>query len=601
MSEEIKTVKLTIDNQEVEVPAGTTVLKAAEKLGKEVPHFCYHDGLSIVGQCRMCYVEIEGMPKLMTSCSTTAGDGMKVSTDSPLVKKGQNATLEFVLLDHPLDCPICDRGGECKLQDYTYEHGPSRSRMIDQKEELLKHKSVSKEVMLDQERCILCTRCVRFSSEVDGRTELVVNERGSHSVINVFDDRPMESKFSGNVVDLCPVGALTAKDFRFKARPWELREHDGICSGCAVGCNIEIHTKHRGPGIPRPDGTPSKPAVDRLMPRENKSVNDWWMCDKGRWGYHYHNNDAGRVMEPMIRRSQDAGLSRVSFKEMQVMLDRAFEMHSDAWSFWATDSASHEQLEWLEKLQKSWSDRGRRVDAGINNNAFGAKVLKALDAKKSSPWFSGEVSFDGITKVISTEESYRDLEDLAPIVALKLGQKVRNGKITWEKRSLANFSQGADDAATTAYLTPAPTNDAELAGLESLPASAKTLILWSTLNARGLCNSGIAPVESVAKNLGTAKGPVFIAAQKLNADYSPEFLAFVKSAPFVVVMDAFESELTALADVVLPVESFYNCRSSVTNMLNMKQLSKGISIQHPSIESIRKGSESPVAASLSLL
>ncbi len=603
VSQEIKLVKLNIDGQEVEVPAGTTVLKAAEKLDKSIPHFCYHDGLPIVGQCRMCYVEIEGMPKLATSCSTTAGEGMKVHTDSPLVQKGQNATLEFVLLDHPLDCPICDRGGECKLQDYTYEHGPSRSRMIDKKEELLKHQHVSKEVVLDQERCILCTRCVRFSSHVDGRTELVVSDRGSHSVINVFDNRPMESKFSGNVVDLCPVGALTAQDFRFKARPWELRKHEGICSGCAVGCNIEIHTKHRHTGIPRPDGSLPKPHVDRLMPRENTKVNDWWMCDKGRWGYHFHNEDSKRITQPMIRTSRDANQKVTSFKEMQILLDSAINSAKGPWEVLATDSASHEQIEWLQKLQKSWSERGRKVQSGINVSDFGTKLLKSVSNKKQSPWFSGEVSFEGVTKVVSLFDSYRDLEDIVPLVALKLGQKIRNGQMTWEKRSLESFSNPKDDISNTAYLFPIPTTDSELAAFDKMAANSKTLILWTQLNSRGLVESGIAPLESSLNGFKSskAKGPLFIGAQKLKQDYSKEFLDYVKSAPFVVVMDAIESELSALADIVLPVEAFYDSRAHATNLLNMKQLSKGVSIQHPSIESIRTGSESPVSASLSLI
>ena len=605
MSEDIKLIKLTIDDQEIEVPAGTSLLKAASKVGKEVPHFCYHDGLSVVGQCRMCYVEIEGAPKLMTSCSTMAGEGMVVKTDSELVKKGQNATLEFVLLDHPLDCPICDRGGECKLQDYTYEHGPSRSRMVDQKEELIKHKHVSDEVVLDQERCILCTRCVRFSSEIDGRTELVVNERGSHSTINVFDDRYMESKFSGNVVDLCPVGALTAQDYRFKARPWELRKHDGICSGCAVGCNIEIHTKHRGPGIARPDGSKPKPTVERLVPRENKSVNDWWMCDKGRWGYHYHNEDAKRITQPMIRRSKGADLSPVSLKEVQVLLDHAMETIEGNWEFWSTDTSTHEEIEWAQKLQTSWSERGRKVKKGFNQNAFGEKVLASLNKKSESPWFrtGNEVNFDGITTVVSTEDSYRDLEDSIGVIALKIGQGIRDGRIKWVTRNIESFESSSDDKASTAYLFPVLKTESTLSSFDKISNDAKVLILWARLNSRGLINSNIAPIEAICEDLKNNKptGPVFIAAQKLKDDYHKEIIEYVNEAPFIVAVESFESELTERADIVLPVEAFYDSKAHVTNLLNMKQLSNGVSIQHPSIESIRKGSESPVSASLNLL
>lgn len=594
-------IKLTIDEVEVSVPAGTTILKASQKLAKEIPHFCYHDGLPIVGQCRMCYVEIEGQKKLATSCSTTVTEGMKVKTDSPAVKQGQNSTLEFVLLDHPLDCPICDRGGECKLQDYTYQHGPSRSRMIDEKEFLLKHHPISEEIVLDQERCILCTRCVRFSSHVDGRSELVVNERGSHSVINVFEDRPMESKFSGNVVDLCPVGALTAQDFRFKARPWELRKHSGICTGCSTGCNIEMHTKHRHPGIPRPDGNRPKPQIERLVPRENTLVNDYWMCDRGRWGYHFHNEDNMRLVDPSLRRQKGSHLERVSLKEIQLVLDQASQ--SKAWEFWISDEASHEEIEWAKELQASWTARGRKVETRLNPHDFSAKVLSAIDARKSSPWFAGEVRLDGITTVVSTYDSYRSLEDVVPMLALKLGQKVRHDGVKWITRSAEELYAAGDDLNTTAYLVDAPKQDADLAAFAKIPAGAKALILWGQANSRGLVNEGIAPLQTLPAALESAApdGPVMVFGQTTQNAKNAALTEYIRKAPFVVLVDSYASAWSELADVVLPIEPLYESDMTLTNLFNMKQEAHGIQIHHPNHESIRRGAPSPVNPSLRLI
>jgi NADH dehydrogenase/NADH:ubiquinone oxidoreductase subunit G len=596
-------IKLTIDGNEIEVAAGTTVLKAAEQLKKDIPHFCYHDGLPIVGQCRMCYVEIEGAPKLATSCSTTVTEGMKVLTDSPKVKQGQNATLEFVLLDHPLDCPICDRGGECKLQDYTYEYGPPRSRMIDEKEELLKHKHVSEEIVLDQERCILCTRCVRFSDHVDGRTELVVNERGSHSVINVFEERPMQSRFQGNVVDLCPVGALTAQDYRFKARPWELRKHTGLCTGCSVGCNIELHTKHRHPGIPRPDGLAPKPHIDRLVPTENTLVNDWWMCDKGRWGYHFHNDDQNRLTEPKIRRAPQTELERVSLKEVQLILEDASARNTSPWEFWISDESSHEEISWAKDMLKSWAERGRSVNPHINPHPFAQKLLATLANKNTENFLNETTRFGSIKTVVSTFESYRDLEDIVPLVALKLGQKVRHEGVTWAQRSLESFASSSDEVSSTLYLVPVPKSEADLKQIEKLSKDAQILILWTRNNSRGLINEGIAPLEALEEVLKSSQagGPIMFFAQTTQNGHNLSMKTFVEKAPYFVLIDSFKSEFLDKAHVVLPVEPLYESHCSFTNIYGMKQTAAGIQIQHPNYESLQKGNPSPVHSSLRLI
>ncbi len=588
-------VKLTIDGQEVQVAPGTTLIEAAKKAESFIPHFCYHPGLTIVGQCRMCYVEIEGQKKLATACSTTVNEGMKVKTNSDFVKKGQNATLEFVLLDHPLDCPICDRGGECKLQDYTYDHGPSRSRMTEEKELLDKHKPVAEGVMLDQERCILCTRCVRFSSELDGRTELVVNERASKSKIDVFAGRAMQSPFSGNVVDLCPVGALTAIDYRFKARPWELRKHEGICTGCSMGCNVEIHTKHRHPGIARPDGMPPKPLIERLVPRENAAVNDWWICDKGRWGYHFHNEEERRLYSPMIRRDQI--LESTSLREVQA----AIEETKGSWEFWIWDEAPHEEISWAKSLAASWEKRGRNV-AGINPLKTAKKFLELWSTKASTPLFSAPAQFKKYKKIVSLLESYRELETEIPILSLTFGPAIRSGKLLWEKRPQKDFFQSSDALDETLYLLPMPISEGEWALYKMLPSNAHAIPLLSHLNGRGLLNEGIVPVEMLHDELGEAHpvGPVFVFGQSTQRTLPENFVNYLKQAPFVVVADSLRGPLTDIANVVLPLETLYEARFTTTNIGNLRQDSRGIQLHHPNYQSLERGGNL-VSSTLQLL
>jgi len=266
-----ETVKLTIDGSPVEVEKGSTVLQAAGRLEIDVPRYCYHPGLSIAGNCRICVVEIERMPKLVTSCTTVAADGMVVRTEGPKVEDGRRAVMEFLLANHPLDCPICDQAGECRLQEYSFQHGSGASRFLEQRIQGFKATPVGPHVVLDTERCIVCTRCVRFCEEVTGTGELGVFQRGAFSYIDVFPGREMDNPYSGNTVDICPVGALTLKEFRFKKRVWELKDVPSTCGSCARGCNVNLGTADN--------------RIWRLTPRENQHVNKWWMCDEGRLSY----------------------------------------------------------------------------------------------------------------------------------------------------------------------------------------------------------------------------------------------------------------------------------------------------------------------------
>jgi NADH-quinone oxidoreductase subunit G len=281
---------LEIDGRSVTVADGLNLIQAAEELGIDIPHYCYHPGLSVAGNCRMCLVEVEKMPKLQIACNTRAGEGMIVRTASERVLQARRAVLEFLLINHPIDCPICDQAGECKLQDYYMEHDRQPSRFpLEAKIKKLKAVDIGPLVMLDQERCILCTRCTRFLDEVSKTGELGVFERGNHCMIDLFPGGRLENPYSGNVVDICPVGALTNKDFRFRARVWYLDRTRSVCPSCATGCNIDID--HR------------RGEIFRFRPRSNPAVNGYWMCDEGRLSYRRFQGE-GRLLQP-VRRGDD--------------------------------------------------------------------------------------------------------------------------------------------------------------------------------------------------------------------------------------------------------------------------------------------------------
>ena len=286
---------VTIDGRAVEVPAGTNLVEAALKVGVQIPHYCYHPRLSVVGQCRMCMVEIEGMPKIQASCSTpVTRDGMVVKTASPQAAEAQRAVMEFLLINHPLDCPICDQAGECGLQDYSFKHGQAFSRFRFEEKRTYPEKEripLGPTVLLNQNRCIHCTRCVRFTQEISKTGEIGFFQRGAHAEIGTFPGKPLDNPLSTCVVDICPVGALTSTRFRFAERVWYLDKKPSICTGCDVGCNVTL--EHR------------RGAIKRYKPRLNPEVNDYWMCDHGR-ATHERYREVPRLVAPMIRQDGEA-------------------------------------------------------------------------------------------------------------------------------------------------------------------------------------------------------------------------------------------------------------------------------------------------------
>jgi len=299
------TKKLTIDGQEITTRDDATIIQAAHEAGIAIPHYCYHPKLSIAGNCRMCLIELEGRPKLEISCNTPVADNMVVLTNSPRVIEGRRGVLEFLLINHPLDCPICDQAGECGLQDYYMQYGLYRSHFQEEKVHGRKVVDFGPDVVFDSERCILCTRCVRFCNEISKTNELGILDRGDTAQIATFPGKQLDNSYAGNTVDICPVGALTSKDFRFKIRVWFLQETKSICPGCARGCNINIH-HHNG-------------HVYRLKPRQNDEVNETWICDAGRFGYTSINDH--RVLHPQL---QQAG--RLQPASWQAALEQAVEV-----------------------------------------------------------------------------------------------------------------------------------------------------------------------------------------------------------------------------------------------------------------------------------
>ena len=285
---------ITIDGKQIDVPAGTTIIQAADKLGITIPRYCYHPALPVSGNCRICMVEVEKQPKLQIACYTPVAEGMVIKTTSPKVLEVRKTVLEFLLVNHPVDCPVCDQAGECKLQDYYMEHGQYDSRLGDVKVKKEKKAfSIGPTVMLDQERCILCTRCVRFTDSVTHTHEFGVFSRGDHSQLDVYPGKQLDNSYSGNVVDICPVGALTDKDFRFKCRVWYLSQTKSVCPGCSQGCNITVEWDKMRPHQLK------KARVMRLKPRHNPEVNDYWICDKGRYNYHFI--DDNRIQHPQFK------------------------------------------------------------------------------------------------------------------------------------------------------------------------------------------------------------------------------------------------------------------------------------------------------------
>lgn len=352
--------KVTINGTEIEVDKGTTILRAAALAGHDVPHFCYHPALSSPANCRMCLVEVEGAHKLQPGCYSPVNDGMVVETESERVVKARKSVLEFILVNHPVDCPICDQAGECKLQDYYVAYDAQESRLRTEKQNKVKAYPLGPEVVYDGERCILCTRCIRFCDEVTATGELTIVERGDRVEIRTFPGRELDNNYSMCVVDLCPVGALTARDFRFKCRVWLLTSTDSVCTGCSNGCSVHLdHFRNE---------------IQRYRPRFNPEVNDYWMCDEGRLSYKEVHTD--RQLEPLVN-GAEVNWHTVS-GAVADKLGKAIDDHgADAVALVVTPQATCEDLHLASRYASEVVGGARIFAAGKPDGEFDDFLIKA--------------------------------------------------------------------------------------------------------------------------------------------------------------------------------------------------------------------------------
>ncbi len=406
-------VKLTIDGIAVEVAKGTSILEAAKQAGVLIPHYCYHPSLPRPAVCRMCLVEVEKMPKLAPSCVTDVGEGMVVKTQSAQAKAARQGVLEFLLINHPLDCPICDQAGECELQDYTHQEGRAQGRYTpDYAKRFNPVEDFGPDILYVQNRCILCTRCVRFMDDVHQQPVLNVSERGDRAFIGIDAAEKLDQAWAGNVVDLCPVGALISKDFLHKARAWDLDKTASICPGCTQGCSTMIETRDN--------------QVIRLRPRPNEKVNRYFMCDEGRLGYQWLNR-SDRIEAPLVRRD-----GRLVPVDWDVALARAAELLRTAnggpWVGLVSPGASSEALDAAMKLLRLKNGTGAfRVREGAEAPLAGvpdlalrkeraANVHGALEAGFTRDWDGAVRAARGAGMLLVLDDALEGAEALAPSV-----------------------------------------------------------------------------------------------------------------------------------------------------------------------------------------
>ncbi|HEY1370101.1 MAG TPA: molybdopterin-dependent oxidoreductase [Gaiellaceae bacterium] len=531
-------VRVTIDEAEVHVPRGTGLVETALAAGIEIPVFCYEPRLGApVGACRMCLVEIEGMPKLQAGCTLTAQDGMVVRTarTSQKAAEGQNATLEFILVNHPLDCPVCDKGGECPLQDLTFRYGPGSTRMTFPKRTLEKPIPISPTIALDRERCILCYRCTRFSELVAEDGQLVAKNRGSLSMITTFEDQPYRAPFSGNVLELCPVGALTSTQYRFQGRPWEIQNVPTVCGLCPVGCNI--------------DATTREGKVKRILSRNHPEVDQGWLCDKGRFAFS-HLRAADRIVDP-LRRRRRRGFEPVSWDDA---LDEAERLLRAAEGRIVTALSGSETVEMAYALARLLRD-----GLGAHNALLPEEVSDSLDAYHQP--LSAIASADVVVALGGVP-----VEERAPIVELWIKQARRRGA-----RVLYELDEDAVRAAGCAILIwsgPGGRGGATVAGLaERLGLAGKegcgAFYLPETPNGRGIADAWAAASDTEA----ASPEPIgLLVVSGDEAASNPAVRKLAEQAESVLAVTMFQGLAVGWADLVLPGTSYLERDGTYVNL-----------------------------------
>ena len=585
-----KEVTLTIDGRKVTVPEGTLVVDAAKIAGVDIPVFCYHPKMEPVGMCRMCLVEIgrpvidratgkpvldengepqiRFFPKLETACTNPVSEGMVVKTTTEKAKQGRKEILEFLLTSHPLDCPVCDKGGECALQNLTIEYGPTESRFrFEEKHHAEKRVPLGDKIILDRERCIQCGRCIRFQSEVVGEAVLAFDQRGRNTEVVTYSDPPFDSIFSGNTTDLCPVGALTTTKFRFGARPWEMQSTASICEECAVGCNITFNTRRdakRG-GVP---------VIKRVMPRQNEEVNEIWICDKGRFAYP---TEKTRLTMPKVN-GKDASWEDA----LSLAAEKLSAAKQDA-VILASGRLSNEDLFNLKSLADEmgarallYTGRGggeatRRagIVAGTNLADLGegdAILVLASDLYNEAPlwWLRVKQASDrGAALFVATESPTRLDAFASKVIRVEVGKESDVLKDAAVKEAFAKASNGliffgGEGVSETNALA-----DSCAAFLESNGHIGKPnnglIGVWSHANDQGAWEMGFEAVADIAAAL---KGKtVYFAGTEVDSALAEA----LGGAAFVVVQSVFEGESLPDSAVLLPAQDFSEREGSFTS------------------------------------
>ncbi len=628
-----KMVSLTIDGKPVEVAEGTLIVDAAKMIGIEIPVFCYHPKMEPVGMCRMCLVEvgrpvidratnqpvmnedgtpkIQFGPKLETACTTPVSPGMVVVGTSDKVKAGRDDILEFLLTSHPLDCPICDKGGECPLQNLTMHFGPGQSRfLLDEKKHLAKHVPLGDLIYLDRERCIQCARCVRFQENFADDPVIGFNNRGRSWEIVTYSDPGFDSYWSGNTSDICPVGALTTADFRFRARPWELRAAASICTQCPVGCNLTLNVR-------REAGSGGGWVVKRVMPRQNEQVNEIWICDKGRFAYHFADNCAERLNEPLVRKNGE--LQPATWDEALTLIGERFRAAGKGLLTLAGGRLANEDLYNLRKLTDGLGGK-----TALYTHMDGGELTTQLGFTAGTNF--GTMGKDGVILVVGC-----DLEEEGPVWWLRVHQAVKRGarlillnaretKLNRDASISLRYPFGAAAASVLAMVNSLSRKQLdlgeavqELGRSEALQEAAKAfaeakdavilygsdgmglaetralaqacanllittnhvssqnssrpnnglLGVWPRANDQGAWELGWRPSQDLAADLNAAQA-LYIAAADPVGD-NPAYQSAFGEQKFVVVQELYLTATARLADVVLPVHSWSEREGSFTN------------------------------------
>ncbi len=597
-----KQVNVTIDGRPMQVPEGMLVVNAAKMAGITIPVFCYHPKMEPVGMCRQCMVEIgrpmidrttgkpiledngqpkiQFGPKLEISCATPVTEGMVVRTSSEKARDSQNAMLEFLLTSHPLDCPICDKGGECPLQNQDLAFGPGKSRFLyDEKKRLLKHYPLGELIVLDQERCVQCARCIRFQDEVAGDRVLGFDQRGRSMQIISLSDPGFDSVFSGNTTDICPVGALTTRDFRFAARPWELQNNPSICSQCPVGCNLTINTR-------REAASGGDIVIKRIMPRQNEEVNEIWICDKGRFAYHYADH-ANRLNRPQVRK--EGKLARTSWDTATQQAGEALAKAKGDTLVIASGRLSNEDLYNLKALSDQlggktvlYTDMGggdltRLVGVGaqapvIQGTNFAnmgqgtAIVVVASDLYNEAPvWFLRvkQAAERGATLIVANGRETKLDRSAAFVVRYVYGDEVKTVQDLSQKSKVGEAFTKAENVVILYG-----SDGLSLEGTTALAnACAKALVdtnhvgklnngligVWPHANDQGAWELGLLPSDDLQADFDKAAAVYIVAADPFG---DGRLKKNGKRKPFIIAQELYETETVNSADVVLPAMPF---------------------------------------------